>query len=134
MLNGCGVVQWVSQYIYQQENAATYVFPEPDLLGHLVDLYFQYMNVFTPVLHRPTFEHELSHGTHLHNRNFGAVVLLVCALGALISHDPRVIAPTDGDDWHSAGWTWFRQVHVMDGSFVCGNKLYGLQIAAVGVA
>lgn len=124
-------MQWLSQYIYDQESATTYQFPEPDLQAQLVDLYFGRFNVFTPILHRPTFEGELSAGTHLRNRAFAGVTLLVCALGALVSNDRRVNIPDDNDNWQSAGWFWFRQIQVMDRSFVGGEKLYGLQIAAV---
>ncbi|VDC06258.1 unnamed protein product [Peniophora sp. CBMAI 1063] len=123
--------KWVSTYILEQESTTAHFFPAPDLLYQLIDLYFRYMNVFTPILHRPTFERELSTDMHLRNKAFGGVTLLVCALGALVSKDPRVLIPDDGDAWHSAGWAWFRQVQVMDRSFVGGEKLYGLQIAAL---
>jgi hypothetical protein len=32
-----------------------YTFPEPDLIEQLVDLYFSRINLFYPLLHRPTF-------------------------------------------------------------------------------
>ena len=40
---------------------------------------------------------------HLEDEGFAALLLLVCAVGAKLSPDPRVLA--DGtDNWHSAGW------------------------------
>ncbi|KZV71397.1 hypothetical protein PENSPDRAFT_407414 [Peniophora sp. CONT] len=125
---------WVSAYMREVGGATYYSFPDTDLMYQLVDLYFRFVNIFTPILHRPTIERELAADFHLKNRAFGGVTLLVCALGSLVSNDSRVVIQDDSHDWHSAGWAWFSQVHVMDRSFVCGEELYGLQIAALATS
>ncbi|KAJ2917368.1 hypothetical protein MD484_g3051, partial [Candolleomyces efflorescens] len=108
-------------------------FPEPDLLNVLVGLYFKHINIELPLLHRPTFEKEIAQGLHIRHNTFGAVVLLVCAMGARYSDDPRVelsdndlFPDVDGEDganvdeekrrrqrpslaMYSRGWKYFRQ-------------------------
>ncbi|KIY66985.1 hypothetical protein CYLTODRAFT_422928 [Cylindrobasidium torrendii FP15055 ss-10] len=85
----------------------TYIFPEPDLMAELIILFLDNFTPYLPLFHRPTFERLLSEG-HIHtNREFAAVVLCVCAVGARLSKDPRVlIQGTEA----SAGWVWFKQV------------------------
>ena len=65
---------------------------------------------------------------------FRNVLLLVCALGARFSDDPRVLL-TGYDDWHSAGWHWYHQA---SSAFQLVNytppRLYDLQIACVSAA
>ncbi|CAK5270071.1 unnamed protein product [Mycena citricolor] len=68
----------------------TYVFPPQDLLYSLITLYFEHANLFLPLLHRPSFERDVSRGSHLLDDQLGAIVLLVCAIGSRFSHDPRV--------------------------------------------
>ncbi|KIK66923.1 hypothetical protein GYMLUDRAFT_239127 [Collybiopsis luxurians FD-317 M1] len=88
-----------------------YTFPEPDLLVQLVDAYFANLNIYLPLLHRPTFERSLHERLHYRDDAFAAVVLLVCAVGSRYVDDPRVLL--DGvDAWHSAGWRYFNQVPV----------------------
>ncbi|KZV60490.1 hypothetical protein PENSPDRAFT_593994, partial [Peniophora sp. CONT] len=86
-----------------------YRFPEPDLLAQLVELYFDNIHVHFPILHQPSFRQDLKEQLHLSSRDFGAVVLLVCATGARFCNDPRVILP-GSDSEHSAGYEWFSQV------------------------
>ena len=101
------------------------VFPEPDLIDSLVDSYFAETNIYLPLLHRPTFENNIREGLHRRDADFGCVLLLVCALGARASDDPRVLLDPDREmgelsqeeqertrkwQWHSAGWKWFVQV------------------------
>ncbi|KAI0691313.1 fungal-specific transcription factor domain-containing protein [Cytidiella melzeri] len=83
-------------------------FPEPSLLSSLVDLYFSYCNIFSPLLHRPTFEKGIRDGLHLVDLGFGSTVLLVCAIGAKLSSDSRVLV--DPRHLSSAGWSYFSQV------------------------
>ncbi|TFK22899.1 hypothetical protein FA15DRAFT_671074 [Coprinopsis marcescibilis] len=85
------------------------VFPEPDLLQHLTALYFERFNMVLPILHRPTFERSVQAGLHLKDRNFGAVVLAVCANGSRYSKDPRVICEGTNSEL-SSGYQWFRQL------------------------
>ncbi|CDO74319.1 hypothetical protein BN946_scf184449.g4 [Trametes cinnabarina] len=51
-------------------------FPEPDLMEKLVEAYFADIHPYVPVLHRQTFERDLTDGLHLRDEGFGAVVLL----------------------------------------------------------
>ncbi|KXN82670.1 Transcriptional activator protein acu-15 [Leucoagaricus sp. SymC.cos] len=107
-----------------------YKFPEPDLLHALVDLYFEYINLFVPLLHRPTFERSIAEGLHHHDERFGANVLLVCANGSRFSDDPRVLL--DGEkSRHSSGWKWFDQVQMVKRSFLNPPTLYDLQFYSV---
>lgn len=115
------------------EPRTQYNFPEPDLLRDLVDLYFEHVNLFLPLLHRPTFERSISEGLHLRNELFGANVLLVCANGSRFSDDPRVLL--DGEQSrHSSGWRWFDQVQMVKKSFLSPPTLYDLQFYSVSLA
>ena len=72
-------------------------FPPPDLLSKLVDAYFTHLNIYLPLLHRPSFEKCLREGLHLIQVTFGAIVLLVCANGARWVDDPRVVNNPEED-------------------------------------
>ncbi|KIY53890.1 hypothetical protein FISHEDRAFT_32485 [Fistulina hepatica ATCC 64428] len=90
-------------------NCPPFDFPPPDLTAALVELYFACVNPVFPVLQRTKFDQRLQEGLHLRDRWFGATLLMVCALGARFSADPRTLL--DGcEDWLSAGYRWFRQV------------------------
>jgi hypothetical protein len=95
-----------------------------------VDLYFVNMNSFLPLLHRPTFEKSLTEGLHHRDDGFGAVALLVSAVGARFSDDPRVILEGTGST-HSAGWAWFHQVQMVRRSLFSPPSLYDLQVYCV---
>ncbi|KAI9070185.1 hypothetical protein FKP32DRAFT_1543831, partial [Trametes sanguinea] len=108
-------------------------FPPPDLMEKLVELYFQEMNCYIPLLHRPTFEQGIKDGVHLHDEGFGSTVLLVCANGARFTDDPRVLL--DGhNETQSAGWKWFQQVQMVRKSLLAPPRLYDLQIYAVSAS
>ncbi|KAJ7844943.1 hypothetical protein B0H14DRAFT_2775939 [Mycena olivaceomarginata] len=47
-----------------------FVFPDPDLLRALVDLYFIHKNLYFPVLHRPTFDRSVAEGLHTRDPTF----------------------------------------------------------------
>lgn len=83
-----------------------YDFPEEDLMLSLVDLYFTYHNCYLPLLHRPTFENDMKTGLHRSDYMFAGTLLLVCALGARNSYDPRVFYGCNEE----AGWQWFEQI------------------------
>lgn len=120
--------QWVIPKLEDPE--PHYQFPDPDLLASLVDLYFTNVNTFLPLLHHPMFEKSLADNVHLRDDGFGAVVLLVAAVGARYSDDPRVaLAGTDA--LHSAGWAWFNQVQMVRRSLFSPPSLYDLQIYCV---
>ncbi|KAJ2927989.1 hypothetical protein H1R20_g9099, partial [Candolleomyces eurysporus] len=52
-----------------------YDFPPPDLLENLVQLYYDCVNIYMPLLHRPTFEKSLKAGLHLTDPDFGGLVM-----------------------------------------------------------
>ncbi|KAF7288615.1 Zn(2)-C6 fungal-type domain-containing protein [Mycena indigotica] len=91
-----------------------YVFPPPDLLADLVALYFEHANVYVPLLHRPTFTRLLARNGHLEDDKVGAIVLIVCAIGARFSPDPRVLGSNAAGGGTTAqlacGWQYFSQL------------------------
>ena len=109
-----------------------YTFPDDDLALNLIDLYFSNINLYLPLLHRPTFQKSVSEGLHLTDDRFASIYLLVCAIGARYSDDPRVLL--DGvDSLHSCGWRWFNQVQMVKKSFLCPPTLYDLQFYCVRI-
>ncbi|KAK7036253.1 Zn(2)-C6 fungal-type domain-containing protein [Favolaschia claudopus] len=102
----------------------TYTFPPQDLLLRLISAYFTSVNPFIPILHRPTFEKDFAAHKHLSptDDGFAKIVLLVCALGARYSDDPRVNA--NGMPIEMLGYEWFDQVKLT----TCSEPgLYDLQ-------
>ncbi|KAJ6516703.1 fungal-specific transcription factor domain-containing protein [Mycena vitilis] len=63
-------------------------------------------NLYFPVLHRPTFARALASNLHARDPAFASVVLLVCAIGARFSPDPRVA----GEEPLRCGWEFFDQL------------------------
>jgi hypothetical protein len=96
----------------------------------LVDLYFTKINLYLPLLHRPSFERHIAEGLHLTDDGFGGTVLLVCASGSRFSEDRRVLLEGE-ESFHSAGWKWFEQVHVVKKSLLSPPSLYDLQYYCV---
>ncbi|KAJ8077247.1 Gypsy retrotransposon integrase-like protein 1 [Marasmius tenuissimus] len=108
-----------------------YVFPENDLLWALIQCYFDNVNIYLPILHAPTFKKLIYEGRHLVDPQFGGMVLLVCAVGAKYTDDPRV-------DWIpgkplSAGWGWFRQVRLTRGSLFAEANIHELQFYCLAI-
>ncbi|KAJ3568863.1 hypothetical protein NP233_g5435 [Leucocoprinus birnbaumii] len=101
-------------------------FPEKDLLDSLVNLYFERLNIYVPLLHRPTFERDLANDLHLHDTGFAQVILMVCALASRCSDDPRVILPNDKTGL-SSGFKFFRQTRLMRNKLLDKISLYDLQ-------
>jgi hypothetical protein len=99
-------------------------------MDHLVDLYFSRINIFVPLLHRPTVDMHLRDGLHFHNQAFGSVLLCLCACASRYSDDPRVLL--DGSTaWHSSGWKWFSQVQMLRRSLMGPPLLYDVQMYVV---
>ncbi|KAJ6572270.1 hypothetical protein B0H19DRAFT_936890, partial [Mycena capillaripes] len=69
------------------------LFPEPQLMNTLIDIFFSEINILIPLLHEIQFRRDVAAGLHLYDQKFGALVLTVCALGAKYSNDPRVFPP-----------------------------------------
>jgi hypothetical protein len=88
-------------------------FPQEHLLSSLISLYFVNVNIFIPVLHRPSFEDALARRIHLRQDDFASTLLLVCALGSLYLPEHGV---SDGDRSKLA-WSWYDQVEL------CGHSL-----------
>ncbi|KAF9479628.1 hypothetical protein BDN70DRAFT_878593 [Pholiota conissans] len=125
-----GIRPWERLYAAFEE--PKYVFPEPDLSRELVDLYYKHVNLYLPLLNRVMFDKWIEDGLHLTDKNFAPVYLLVCAVGARYSDDPR--ARLDGNDSpHSRGWKWFNQVHVVRRAALSPPTLSDLQVYCLAV-
>lgn len=105
-------------------------FPDPDLLSSLISLYFTYKDNFMPLLHRPTFERAIADQLHHRDVQFAAMVLLVCAIGAGYSEDPRVTA-IPHDHPQSLSWTWFHQSQALHPKVLYRPSLYVIQAHCV---
>ncbi|KAF8996730.1 fungal-specific transcription factor domain-containing protein [Cyathus striatus] len=110
-----------------------YTFPSPDLIKKLTDAYFEHVNLFYPLLHRPTFELAVANCLHLRDEGFGNVLLLVCAVGSryMGKVDERTLV--DGGDPFTAGWKWYKQVQVVKPNLVNAPTLYDLQLYCLAV-
>jgi hypothetical protein len=103
-------------------------FPADHLMHSLVSLFFSNVNLFIPVLHRPTFEECVHQRLHMRNLGFGTLLLLVCSLGALyvtelaISHAER----------QKLAWKWYNQVELCGHSLRHPPTLYDIQAYCVG--
>ncbi|KAK6974874.1 hypothetical protein R3P38DRAFT_3129870 [Favolaschia claudopus] len=110
----------------------TFDFPPHPLMFDLVDLYFTHQNVYIPLLHRPTFEREVSSGLHLRDDAFAATLLLVCAIGSRWSEDPGIVG-----EGLTCGWRWFNQTLKIPstvGDHLFGQaRLYELQYFSLAV-
>ena len=125
--------QWLKAFVDDnfpvfEENS----FPPPDLLGMLVDLYFDHISCHYPLLHEPTVKDSIKAGQLLHDGPFGATILLVCAIGSRFIDDPRVLLE-DSNHPHSAGWKWFSLVEGVRRLPFAPAKLHNLQVYAVCV-
>lgn len=99
-------------------------FPEEGLMTSLIDLYFDHVNLFNPLLHRPTFDRLLHENMHVKDASLAEVVLLVCANGARFSDDQRVFLD---DTTLSAGYMWFKQAQEIDERLLAPASLYNIQ-------
>ncbi|KIK51276.1 hypothetical protein GYMLUDRAFT_78264 [Collybiopsis luxurians FD-317 M1] len=119
------------------------IFPENDLLQSLISLYFSNINVYYPILHKPTFVRSISENLHLEDRRFGALVLAVCAVGARFSDDARVYEDGllgskeenrgNAKVEQSVGWKWIRQIQLVKKSFTEPPSIYEIQLYGVYV-
>ncbi|GJE89791.1 fungal specific transcription factor domain-containing protein [Phanerochaete sordida] len=82
------------------------------LMNELIGNYFRMIHADLPLLHRPSFLEGVASGRHFIDEGFGAVALLVCALGARFSNNPATLPP-NAQSWQFAGWQWFDQVRSM---------------------
>ncbi|KAJ6514822.1 fungal-specific transcription factor domain-containing protein [Mycena vitilis] len=106
----------------------TFNFPPEDLMISLIALYFSSVNIFFPFLHRPTFEKSLAADLHMSNHGFASTLLLICALGARYSDDPRVHLLNAS--FGPVGSQWFDQVKLK----LCEQPtLYDLQTFCLAI-
>ncbi|KAF7328634.1 Zn(2)-C6 fungal-type domain-containing protein [Mycena sanguinolenta] len=92
---------------HQVPHVGPFIFPDPDLLSTLIDLYFARRNLYFPILHRPTFERSIAAGLHTRDIIFGSVVLLVCAIASRYSEDMRLQQETEP---LRRGWQFYDQL------------------------
>lgn len=123
---------YVSDYLLQWEVASSlrssatpqFDFPPHDLADALVDLFFTKETSVLPIIRRATFEGNRRANIHLLDDEFAKLFLMICALGARYSEDPRVCLP--GEDGapvrHSAGWKYFLQGMITTSTFA--HKAY----------
>ncbi|KAJ7626546.1 fungal-specific transcription factor domain-containing protein [Mycena polygramma] len=110
-------------------------FPDDDLLQSLIDLYFQKIHPLSFVLHAPSFRAAIANGEHLRDHQFGAVVLVVCAVASRLSDDSRVLMSADSPS-NSAGWKWFNQARPLElavSQLPNSRPLYKLQLICLSV-
>ncbi|KAJ6453213.1 fungal-specific transcription factor domain-containing protein [Mycena vitilis] len=110
-------------------------FPDDDLLQSLIDLYLTKIHPLSFVLHAPSFRAAIAVGEHLQDHQFGAVVLVVCAVASRLSDDPRVLMTTDAPS-SSAGWKWFNQARSLElaiSQLPNSRPLYKLQLICLSV-
>lgn len=121
-------LQWLTHM--QKPKPVLFEFPDMDLLLHLVGCYFDNSNIMLPILHRPSFVRSIQQGLHKINQSFGAVVLLVCAIGCRVTEDPRVvkeISPTSS----CTAWKFFHQASSVQKLYYLSHSLYEAQIYPV---
>ncbi|KAK7060301.1 Gypsy retrotransposon integrase-like protein 1 [Paramarasmius palmivorus] len=106
---------------------APLVFPDPDLITTLLELYFENFHPIFSLLHRQTFGKSVLSGLHYRDRGFGATLLAVCAIASRFSDDPRVFYPGSNSK-HSVGWRWFGQLDLSPPTFMQLPSLYELQL------
>ncbi|KAJ6531232.1 hypothetical protein B0H19DRAFT_966714 [Mycena capillaripes] len=125
----------VLQWEVYPEPVAPLRFPPADLLRDLVEIYFTQINIFSFILHRPTFERSLVNGLHFRDRQFGSVVLAVCALASKNSPDKRVLLAGAQGEELSAGWEWFGQIRrPFSGAVIKTATLYELQLCCLYIS
>ncbi|KAG8929385.1 hypothetical protein FRC03_008980 [Tulasnella sp. 419] len=125
--------EWMSTQ-HSHDWIGTLRFPPRDLANSLVEIYFRQFQTYYPVLHRPAFEEQVRQEAYKSDVLFASTYLLVCAIGARWSNDPRVcINSGDNDDveWNSAGWPFFAQVLALRRPYLQPPTLQDLQLSAL---
>ncbi|KAF9068900.1 fungal-specific transcription factor domain-containing protein [Rhodocollybia butyracea] len=114
-----------------EQPRSSLIFPEADLLLQLIELYFQRVQPYVPLLHYPSFSRSVSECLHLQDHSFGIVVLGVCAVASRYSHDPRCLE-TGTTSPHSLGWSYYKQMTPRT-LFTEPPNLYDLQYCCLSV-
>ncbi|KAJ7629448.1 fungal-specific transcription factor domain-containing protein [Mycena polygramma] len=117
---------WEYDHLAFEDVPPPLVFPEPDLLRILVDIFFAKVHIVLPFLYRPAFEKSLATGLHIVDHQFGSTVLGVCAVAAKYCDDPRVVL--EGTETRlSSGWQYYRQLQPTRRSLMRPFTLYEAQ-------
>ena len=109
---------------------AQFEYPDVELMQHLVGCYFDNLNVILPLLHRPSFMRSIEEGLHQVDPDFGATLLLVCAIGCRYTEDPRVVHEITTSTSCTA-WKFFNQIHQLNNLHYLPHSLYAAQIYPV---
>ncbi|KAJ6510507.1 fungal-specific transcription factor domain-containing protein [Mycena sanguinolenta] len=117
---------WEYDHLAAEEMFPPLIFPPPDLLRTLVDLFFARVNIILLLIHQPSFEKDLASGLHLVLHQFGSTVLGVCALAAKYSDDPRVLLEGTNTGL-SAGWKYLCQLQPVQKPLTRNFTLYEAQ-------
>ncbi|KAF9010371.1 hypothetical protein BDZ89DRAFT_1078168, partial [Hymenopellis radicata] len=111
---------------FDVSNPLPYIFPEPQLMDDLITLYFAEQDPISPLLYRPKFEQSVRNGRHFRDREFGGVVLAVCAVGARYCLDGRALLPWQDEE--TMGWQWYQQIRPLPSSMARTPTLCSLQM------
>ncbi|KZT07889.1 uncharacterized protein LAESUDRAFT_724354 [Laetiporus sulphureus 93-53] len=123
------IYPWLSDPLKDQlKPQKPLLFPDKSTMFKLIDIYFSNVNIYLPLLHRPTFEASIKEGLHLRHEAFGSTVLLVCAIAARTSDDSQVPGSEPEKSPFPRGWEWFRQVRIIRKSVLAPPQLYDMQI------
>ncbi|KAF5346419.1 hypothetical protein D9758_012744 [Tetrapyrgos nigripes] len=57
-----------------------------DVLPDLIEIYFEKINIYMPLLHRPTFTRAVKEGLHLHDEQFGGLMTALFLSSSSIPH------------------------------------------------
>ncbi|KAK7438632.1 Gypsy retrotransposon integrase-like protein 1 [Stygiomarasmius scandens] len=98
-------------------------FPDSSEMRELVNAYFDQVNVYCPLLHRPSFERSVSQDLHARDSAFGALLLAVCAVGSRYAYPP-----SEDQDSSKSGILWFTQLPIKQSAFGHSVSLYHLQM------
>ncbi|KAF5366014.1 hypothetical protein D9758_006711 [Tetrapyrgos nigripes] len=98
-------------------------FPPYETILRLTDAYFAHVSVILPFLHFPSFKRRLSDSLHLRDQDFGALVLSVCACGALVNSDLQAADEIPKEEIEA----WYDQFDPASMNFLRPMSLYQLQ-------
>ncbi|KAJ7605126.1 fungal-specific transcription factor domain-containing protein [Mycena polygramma] len=133
----CGTSSWPSRRLRYwtwkpwettAHRTHAYGFPSESRMAQLIELYFMHVNMYLPLLHRPTFQRSITDGLHLRNDGFAATVLLVCAIASRWEGNPSARDVDLG-----CGWEWFEQVPLVGNHLFGHATLYDLQYYCLAV-
>jgi len=113
----------------EKQNVQSLDFPPQDLLNELIDIHFRISHCTMPIIHEPRFRKRVQEGLHRQDLQFGRLVMMMCALSSRDSDDPRVLVPWQME--YSAGWTYYKQVHIVHNGMFEPSGLCELQMYCV---